>query len=382
MTQGLRPTGKVLPEHGRAHNRAMILQHLFHAGPHSRADLARTTGLTRVTVSDLVASLMDEGIVVDLGPEARTNKVGKPATLVGLRTDAYQIVAVDLMDSEAMHGGVLDLNGRIATRLTRTGVTRPGQEGIDDLVAFCRELISQAVYPVLGIGIGSPGVVDGYGTVVQASNRDWTDLDLPQILSDALGVPAHVANDANAAALGEFTFGGAVGDGLLCLTIGQGVGSGTVLDGALVLGHANAAGELGHVTVVDERDAESGLGPALPCACGRRGCLETILSVPALRRRIAGLSPEATDAALASVGRRLGTALAPVVSTLNLSEVVLNGPAVLLGGPLSEAALEAIRERTLPVVSRGLKVRMTSLGEDGALAGAAVLVLSGQLGVT
>ena len=61
---------------------------------------------------------------------------------------------------------------------------------------------------------------------------------------------------------------------------------------------------------------------------------------------------------------------------------MLNGPVDLLGGPLSEAALDAIRERTLPVVSRGLRVRMTSLGEDGALAGAAVLVLSGQLGVT
>lgn len=379
MRHGLRPTGKVLPEHGRAHNRAMVLQHLFHAGPHSRADLARTTGLTRVTVSDLVAALIDEGIVIELGTENRTNKVGKPATLVGLRTDAYQIVAVDLLDSEAMHGGVLDLTGRIATRRTRVGPARPGQAGIDDLADFCRELVAEAVHPVLGIGVGAPGVVDGAGTVVQASNRDWTDLPLPQILSDALGVPAHVANDANAVALGELTFGGASGAGLLCLTIGNGVGAGTVLDGALVLGHTFAAGELGHVTVVDDADP---LGPALPCACGRRGCLETILSVPALRRRVDGLNPEASDAALASVGRRLGIALAPVVATLNLSEVVLSGPADLVGGPLREAAEQAVRERTLPVVSRELRLRMTSLGEDGALAGAAVLVLSGQLGVT
>ncbi|PZA20468.1 helix-turn-helix domain-containing protein, partial [Modestobacter versicolor] len=84
----LRPTTKVLPEDARAHNRSMVLQQLFHSGPCSRADLARTTGLTRVTVSDLVSSLMTEGLVTELGLRAE-GKVGKPGTLVGLRTDAF-----------------------------------------------------------------------------------------------------------------------------------------------------------------------------------------------------------------------------------------------------------------------------------------------------
>ena len=78
----------------------------------------------------------------------------------------------------------------------------------------------------------------------------------------------------------------------------------------------------------------------------------------------------------------LGIVLAPVVSALNLSEVVLSGPRELLDGPLRETALATLRERTMPVVSSRLQLRMTSLGEDGALSGAAVLVLSGQLGVT
>jgi predicted NBD/HSP70 family sugar kinase len=82
------------------------------------------------------------------------------------------------------------------------------------------------------------------------------------------------------------------------------------------------------------------------------------------------------------VGRRLGFVLAPVVSALNLSEVVVSGPRELLDGPLRSAALAALRERTMPVISSDLELRMTSLGEDGALSGAAVLVLSGQLGVS
>ena len=379
----LRPTSKVLPEHARAHNRSMVLQQLFHGGPRSRADLARATGLTRVTVSDLVAALLAEGLVTELGLRAE-GKVGKPGTPVGLRTDAFQIVAVDLADDERMHGAVLDLSGTVRERRSAAVAGRTGQAAVDALLDLCRDLVAAATCPVLGVGVGSPGVIDPAGTVVQAPNRGWYDVPLAQDLGAALGLPVHVANDANTAALGEFTFGGAGGGGLLVLTVGGGVGAGIVLDGALVQGHEHAAGELGHVTAVDERDDLDGapLGRPQPCACGRSGCLETVLSAPSIRRRIQGLAPDARDAALASVGRRLGIVLAPVVSALNLSEVVVSGPRELLDGPLRHAALAALRERTMPVISSELQLRMTSLGEDGALSGAAVLVLSGQLGVS
>ncbi len=379
----LRPTSKVLPEHARAHNRSMVLQFLFHSGPRSRAELARATALTRVTISDLVGSLMAEGLVTELGPRVE-GKVGKPGTLVGLRTDAFQIVAVDLADDERMHGAVMDLSGAVRERRSAAVQGTTGAAAVEALLELCRELVAAASCPVLGVGVGSPGVIDPAGTVLEAPNRGWYDVPLATELSAALGVPVHVANDANTAALGEFTYGGASGSGLLVLTVGGGVGAGIVLDGALVQGHQHAAGELGHVTALDERDDVDGapLGNPQTCACGRRGCLETVLSVPALRRRVAGLAPDARETALASVGRRLGIVLAPVASALNLSEVVFSGPRELLDGPLRDAALTALRERTMPVISGHIQLRMTSLGEDGALSGAAVLVLSGQLGVT
>lgn len=363
----------------------MVLQQLFHEGPGSRADLARSTGLTRVTVSDLINDLIGEGLVAELGQGSRAQgKVGKPGMLVGLRTQAFQIVAVDLSDDELMHGALLDLSGAVVEQHSTSMAAQRGDAAVSSLIDFCRALIAKATRPLLGVGVGSPGIIDAKGTVLQAPNRDWFDLPLAATLTAELGVPVHVANDADTAALGEYTYGGAAGSGLLVLTIGQGVGAGIVLDGALVQGHADAAGELGHVTALDERDesGDSPLGAPLPCACGRTGCLETLLSVPALRRRVAGLDPRSTDAALASVGRRLGIVLAPVVSALNLVEVVLSGPADLLDGSLRHAALEAIQERTMPVTSRDLQLRMTTLGEAGALSGAAVLVLSGQLGVT
>ena len=177
--RALRATGKVLPRHGRAQNRSMILQHLFHAGPCSRADLARATGLTRVTVSDLVAALLEAGLVEELGQQPRPdNKVGKPATLVGLRTDSFQIVGIDLLDVAA-HGAVLDLTGAV---VERRGIPEmpTGDAGVRALVALCAELLALATHPVLGIGITSPGVIDEAGTVLQAPNRSGTTCRSPR----------------------------------------------------------------------------------------------------------------------------------------------------------------------------------------------------------
>jgi predicted NBD/HSP70 family sugar kinase len=377
----LRPTAKVLPEHARAHNRSLVLQHLFHQGPSSRADLARATGLTRVTVSDLVSVLIAEGLVAELGvrPEGR---VGKPATLVGMRTEDHQVIAVDLADDAALRGAVMTLTGAVVARRSVALDGRTGDEALTVLEDLCRELLAAADQPVIGVGIGSPGVIDHEGVVIEAPNRGWYHLPLARRLTDLLGVPVHVANDANTHALGEFTYGGATGTGLMVVTIGQGVGAGIVLDGALVRGRGDAAGEIGHVTVVDDRDVRAGDPLPLPCACGRAGCLETLLSLPALRRATAGRTPQDSDAVLASVGRKLGIALAPVVSALNLAEVLLSGPPDLLDGPLRSEALATVRSRTMPLIGQDLVLRMGALDEDGALSGAAALVLSGQLGVT
>lgn len=377
----LRPTAKVLPEHARAHNRSMVLQHLFHQGPSSRADVARSTGLTRVTVSDLVSVLIAEGLAEELGVRTE-GRVGKPATLVGMRTEEFHVLAVDLADDASLRGAVMTLTGVVVARLTVSLDGRTGDAALAVLEDLCRDLLAAADRPVVGVGIGSPGVIDTAGVVIAAPNRGWYDLPLAARLTAQLGVPVYVANDANTHALGEYTYGGATGTGLMVVTVGQGVGAGIVLDGALVRGRLNAAGEIGHVTVVDDRDVRAGDPEPLPCACGRAGCLETLLCLPALRRATAGRSPEESAAVLASVGRKLGLALAPVVSALNLAEVLLSGPPELLDGVLKVAALATVRARTMPLLGQDLVLRMGSLDEDVALSGAAALVLSGQLGVT
>ncbi|MCD2441750.1 ROK family transcriptional regulator [Agromyces sp. SYSU K20354] len=376
-TRALRPTSKVLPEHARSHNRALVLQTLYTAGAQSRADVARETGLTRVTVSDLVAELIVEGLVAELG-QREDARPGKPATLIDIARGAFQIVGIDLSEHEVFRGAVMNLDGRIVARaeLARDGATGEAAYALVD--ALVAQLLAAATITVLGIGVGSPGVVDPVGVVRSAPNLGWSDLPLQARLTGATSLPVHVANDANVAVLAEH--GATDLDDVLLIKIGHGVGAGLIVGGRPVIGGGFAAGEIGHVVVGTDG------GPR--CACGRDGCLEAWISAPRLTAQLAEL--DGTDAAGASAreeilreaGRRLGIVLAPVVGALNLSEVVLSGPAELLDGVFHEAAVDTLRKRTMAEINRDLRLRMSEQAQDIVLRGAAVMVLSGQLGVS
>jgi predicted NBD/HSP70 family sugar kinase len=360
----------VLPEHARGHNRSLVLQTLFHQGAMSRADLSRETGLTRVTISDLVAELIADGFVVEKGVRESSGP-GKPAILVDLDRDGHRIVGIDLSGSESLVGAVLTLDGDIVVR--REAAFPAADDLVATVVDLARELVEESHAPVLGIGVGTPGVVDERGVILTAPHFGWAGFDLEGALQSALNLPVLVANDANAAVLAEYTFGGA-GDDVLLVKVGRGVGSGLLAGGQPMRGSRNAAGEIGHVTVGTDG------GPL--CVCGKVGCLEAWLSAPALTARLSEADDADREGILRDAGERLGIALAPVVGVLDLSEIVLAGPLDLLDGPLAQATVETLRTRTLAEFHDGVRVRMTEQGQDIVLRGAAVMVLSGQLGVS
>ena len=374
----LRPRAKVLPEHARSHNRSLVLQTLYRSGQRSRADLARETGLTRVTVSDLVAELLAEGLVIELG-QRESARPGKPAVLLDINRSAHQIVGVDLSDHDRFRGAVMDLDGAIIASdevmLEDDGRSATGDDALAKVDWLVEQLVAASTAPILGIGVGSPGVVDLSGTILTAPNLGWTDLALQRHLADRTGLPVVVANDANAAALAEHTYGGAAGD-MMLIRVGHGIGAGLLVAGALVYGSHYAAGEIGQVMV--------GTDLGLETTYNRDQVLEHWLSVPQLQRGIQEAHSSAQDATpvLREAGQRLGIALAPVVGALNLSEIVLAGPTELLDGPLSEATVHTLRNRTMAENHADLSVRMTTQGQDIVLRGAAVLVLSGRLGVS
>ncbi|MCK0112571.1 ROK family protein [Ornithinimicrobium sp. F0845] len=359
---GRRPVGKVLPGDARRHHRALVLQQLFDDGPRSRADLSRETGLTRVTVSDLVAELLDTGMLVELGHRPGVRQ-GKPATLVGLADTAPVVVALDLSGDRILRSAVVDLHGGILT--AESVELSEGEAAVAEVLALVARLREQLTRPVLGVGIGAPGIIDHAGTVLHAPNLGWSDLALAERVHRETGLPAYVANDANMATAAETSFGAGDDAGLLLVTIGHGVGGGVLVDGRVLAGPLLSSGEIGHVVVDPD-------GPT--CACGNRGCLETILAVPTLRRA-------QTEAELVAAGQRLGSVLSPVVTTLGIADVVLYGPAELLDGHLLRATQDALAHQTLPFVARQVHVRVVPLADELVLKGAAALVRYREIGV-
>ncbi|MFF1877552.1 ROK family transcriptional regulator [Leifsonia sp. NPDC058230] len=372
--RALRPRTKVLPEHARNHNRSLVLQTLYRSGQVSRADLARATGLTRVTISDLVAELIAEDLILEVG-QRDDARPGKPAVLLDMNRGATQIIGVDLSEHSVFRGAVLDIDGRALASAEIALAGSRGDEAMAKVLTLVDRLISLTSAPILGIGIGSPGIVDASGTVNSAPNLGWTDEPLQRLVAERTSLPVFVANDANVAVLAEHGFGGAHGD-MMLVKVGHGVGSGLLVAGALVLGSRFAAGEIGQVMVGTDDGADT--------PYDREKCLEAWLAVPRLESRVAAaaISGEPVAPVLREAGQRLGVALAPIVGALNLSEVVVSGPEELLAGPLLEAVGETLRNRTMAGFHSDATLRMTSQGRDIVVRGCVVLVLSAQLGVS
>lgn len=369
-------SGAALPAHGRAHNLALVLKTLHSDGAMSRADLSRSLGLTRVTVSDLVSELLERGHAVELG-QSEVVRPGKPAILVDVNRRGLQIVGLDLAENQVLRSAVLDLDGNILHRAERSLHNETGEEITRLVLDLATATIAMATAPLLGIGVGTPGIVNPEGTVLTAPNLGWSNVTLRSLLQQETGLPTLVSNDADAAVHADYTFGPGTND-MMLVKVGRGVGSGLIVGGRRARGAHSAAGEIGHVTV--------GTDGGAPCKCGKFGCLETWLSVPSLEQALktaaAGANPAAdADAVLRTAGERLAIALAPVVGALDLSELVLSGPHELLDGILRDSVERTLRSRMLTQNPPLISVRLAAEPQDIVLRGAAVMVLWNQLGV-
>lgn len=363
----LRRETAALPGHTRAHNRALVLQMLFRGESLSRADIARETGLTRVTISDLVSELQRDGLVLERGVRAASGP-GKPAVLLEMARSSHQIIAMDLSGHDLFRAVLTDLNGEITEEVTIPAAGVTGNEAarlVDDLLEWTLQLTTA---PVLGVGVAVPGIVDRDGIIRRSASLDWSDSDIGSALASHFGVPVSVANDANVAVLAEHSFGTGSGD-LLLVKIDRGVGGGLLLDGRPVLGSRLTAGEIGRVLVRPNSDDEW-----TP--------LESVITAPALRRQIerSVIAGEGADAALTRAGTLLGSALSPLISALDLTDVVLTGPEELVGRALLDAVRRQVDEQTGRDGDAKV-IGLSQLGRDIVLRGAAALVLSQRLGI-
>ena len=369
----------------RAHNAALVLRALYDLGPISRADIARLTSLTRTSVGELVADLERDGLAEDVGRGPSTG--GKQPTLVALKDDARTVITLDLGE-RTFTAALANLRGELTTKRTRDLEGRDGQAAIDLVHELIDDVRREATSPILGIGVGTPGVVDADGTIRWAVNLAWQDLPLARILEERHGLPAVVANDSRAAALATYLFGGDERpQNLVVIKVGRGVGAGLILRDQLFGGDGDGAGEIGHVVVDPD---------GIQCHCGRFGCLETVASAPAVVRA-AGAAGVTTLAELVdrttagddrvlpvvlAAGRSIGAAIAGLTGALDVRHITIVGSVTALGEPWFEAIREEAGRRSLGPLARETQIIDGGTGEDVTLLGACALLLTRELGLT
>jgi predicted NBD/HSP70 family sugar kinase len=387
------PSGLANQRAVRRHNLGVVLRHLSEHGPRSRATIALETGLNKTTVSSLVTELIGFDLVVERGLEQR-GTVGRPGQVVELSGEG--VVALGLeVNVDYLAVRALDLTGTERHRGLDVHDNRrmPVAKVLDRLAEHAGTALdavrTEGLRPV-GATVALPGIVDAAnGTLLRAPNLDWTDVAVVDELRERLSGPSFplaADNEANLAALAELWEGTARGFSDVLYVSGEiGVGGGIIIGGELFRGAQGFGGEFGHMTV------DPG---GRPCACGSRGCLETVVGLEALLES-AGLDPsgaatttgsgepvsvlagraragdEQALATLRESGRWLGIAIASAANLLNFQAVVLGG---FFGQLSTWLAAPIARELEVHVLASDWavpRVLPSTLGPEAAVRGAA-----------
>lgn len=265
-----------------------------------------------------------------------------------------------------------------------------------------RELLKETntqAKDIEGIGFGFPGQIDCQNGVVRLAPNipGWVDVPIAKIMEDEFAIPTRVDNDVRCAALGELNFGAGKGcENLICITVGTGIGSGLIVNGKLVRGASNAAGEIGHIKL------DIAGGPL--CGCGDRGCLEAFASGPSIvamaeeyikggkstkYRELANpdITPYVVSVAAQQgdavakriftiIGEYIGVGLASVVNLLNPEKIIIGGGVAAAGDILMNPIKETLVKRAMPISGAAVEVVPAQLGNTAGVIGASLLINS------
>ena len=255
-------------------------------------------------------------------------------------------------------------------------------------------------YELIGVGVGAPNANYLTGCIEHAVNLSWNKhLPLVKLLSENLQLPVILTNDANAAALGEMTYGSAKGmTHFMLVTLGTGLGCGLVMDGKIYNGNEGYAGEMGHIIIRDQGRS---------CSCGRKGCLETYVSATGIKRTVSKFLAKYDDKsvlrdipfnkisakklAIAAyggdkvaiesfeyTGRLLGTTLANVAAMNNPEAIFLSGGLAKAGDLILKPTLYHMEENLLSVLRGKIKLELSSIETNAGVVGAAALVFANE----
>ncbi len=376
-------------------NSRIVLSLVRERQPISRADVARAMGVSRAAVTLIVNDLLAQRLVNET-PAGQTGRGRRPLFL-SINARRRSVVAVDVRASETFLQ-LMDLIGQPISTVVAIRTPRDPKRLVTAIAQRITRL--RAAFPEVeaceGVGVIVPGMVE-HATmrVLHAPTLGWRDVDLRDPLAAATGLPVQVENSGRACALAQWWSrrGGATIQGdLVFVSVADGVGVGVVMNGEVLRGRHNIAGEFGHVPLSLD-------GPR--CSCGSNGCWEAYVSNLATLARYVGrpvrYGPQAASesrftvadlialaregdakalAAIHTTARYLGLGLASVINALNPACVVIGGEiteAWDLVGPIVRSALG---ERALTPAAAATEIRTVSASEHPRLQGAAALVIA------
>jgi len=362
----------------REHNAKLVLNLLREEGSLSRAQLSRRSGLAPSALTRQVRHLLDREIVVETGKQS--SQGGRRGVLLSLNSEHAFAVGVKVERTRLLTA-LVNLEGKI---LNSQELDLDGDVSPEPLVrAIGRSVATVCKGELLGVGVAVSGFVDPFsGHDYYSPILGWHDVPFQAMLQSALDCPIWIENDVNALALAESWFGAGRGaNDFVCVTVGEGVGAGLVLNNSLYRGTHGGAGELGHTCVQPE---------GLPCRCGQRGCLETLasdsfLKAAADRLAISGIAELASLARAGSkeaiepfqiMGRSLGAGVVTLVNLLNPERIVLGGERMDVFDLFFEPFREFVESRTFPHEAADLEILPWELDAAGFVIGAATLPIA------
>jgi predicted NBD/HSP70 family sugar kinase len=357
-------------------------------GGMTRSALARATGLSRTTISTLLAELIDQGIVTEDSSGAAPRTAGRPATVVRLDHSAGAAVSIDV---GARHVAVAvgDLGHRV---LAERWIALPLGHRADDGMARSAKLVSELLAEagvgkraVIGVAMGLPAPISQLSGTVASSNilPGWAGVRIAEEMSERLGMPVATENDANLGALGESAWGaGANCDQVAYIKAATGIGAGLVQDGQLFRGTTGTAGEIGHTTVAED-------GPI--CRCGNRGCLELYAGGAALLGALRESHPDvetleqvvqlahdrhpACVRVVADAGMHIGVAIANLINLFNPRRIIVGGELSGAGDTLLAPMRLAAERSAVQTAVEAVEILPGVLGPRAEVLGGLALVL-------
>ncbi len=377
----------------KQHNRDLVLKTIFNQQPISRAEIARVTKLTRVTVSDMVNICLAEGLVEEVG--FGTSLGGKSPILLSVVPDSRYIIGLNLGQDKFI-GSIVNLLGEMKETIEIPINHSDKQHALQYVYQILNQLMSKKWNPIVGIGVATPGLVNTQeGIIVDAVNLEWQDFPLAHLLEEHYHLPVRVLNDSQAAAIGEFVYGGNHrSDGnLVVVNVRHGIGAGILINDQLFQGDGGSAGEIGHLMVQEN---------GYLCRCGRRGCLETVSSAKAVVQRVQENLNEYPSSDLAhhpgplsldliqkayqdkdplavkvvnAAADYLGFSLANLVGTLNIHKIVITGEMVQFGEMWLDEIRKSMQQACLLRVALDTIIEIGKLDFRGYILGASAFLL-------